>query len=595
MSPTTQIELTRENSELVALEIEGSDFIILRPSQEKLFTVRGIDRLGKEIDPGTVFWKVGIGGEIDSQGKLTVDSHAKGFFQVTAFSANAKNLSQVSSQISSLIKGSFRILLWILSQDKFIKDVTAYAFRKFFNPELLLNGVSTESDVDTNELLALLVLDELESRVIEHIIDIIIDCLDNLLAHYLKGKFSPLISSIICVVIPEINIGQKEANSLLVKIPRQEENNQTESRKISPTFLPSTNIVSRSPTSWHGLSSHLLDTLYFYDRINIITSRHVQTKEQQFAEDSTRIYIQKISQVHLLSADEEIELARKIADFCELKQMRTKLINELDREPSDLEWAEFADMTLNRFRYQLFLGQRAIDKMIQSNLQLVVSTSKKYINRGLDLDDLIQEGSLGLIRAAEKFDHEKGYKFSTYATWWIRQAITRAIADQSRTIRLPVHLYETISRIKKTTKLLSQEMGRKPAEEEIATRMEMTTENLRFIAKLAQLPISLETPIGKEENSRLGDFIEADGEMPEDQVSKSLLREDLEGVLDTLSPCERDVLRLRYGLDDGRMKTLEEIGQIFNVTRERIRQIEAKALRKLRHPNRNSILKEYLC
>jgi RNA polymerase primary sigma factor len=322
--------------------------------------------------------------------------------------------------------------------------------------------------------------------------------------------------------------------------------------------------------------------------------RRVQTKKKQFTEDSIRLYLQEIGRIRLLRADEEIELARKIADLLELERMREKLLNDLDREPHDREWAEVAGMPLNQFRHRLFLGRRAKDKMVQSNLRLVVSIAKKYMNRGLSFQDLIQEGSLGLIRAAEKFDHEKGYKFSTYATWWIRQAITRAIADQSRTIRLPVHLYETISRIKKTTKLLSQEMGRKPTEEEIATRMEMTIEKLRFIAKSAQLPISLETPIGKEEDSRLGDFIEADGEMPEDQVSKSLLREDLEGVLDTLSPRERDVLRLRYGLDDGRMKTLEEIGQIFNVTRERIRQIEAKALRKLRHPNRNSILKEYI-
>ncbi len=322
--------------------------------------------------------------------------------------------------------------------------------------------------------------------------------------------------------------------------------------------------------------------------------RRVQTKKKQFTEDSIRLYLQEIGRIRLLRADEEIELARKIADLLELERMREKLLDELDREPHDREWAAVAAMPLNQFRHRLFLGRRAKDKMVQSNLRLVVSIAKKYMNRGLSFQDLIQEGSLGLIRAAEKFDHEKGYKFSTYATWWIRQAITRAIADQSRTIRLPVHLYETISRIKKTTKLLSQEMGRKPTEEEIATRMEMTIEKLRFIAKSAQLPISLETPIGKEEDSRLGDFIEADGEMPEDQVSKSLLREDLEGVLDTLSPRERDVLRLRYGLDDGRMKTLEEIGQIFNVTRERIRQIEAKALRKLRHPNRNSILKEYI-
>jgi RNA polymerase primary sigma factor len=322
--------------------------------------------------------------------------------------------------------------------------------------------------------------------------------------------------------------------------------------------------------------------------------RREQNKKKPYTEDSIRIYLQEIGRIRLLRAEEEIELARKIADLLELERIRERLERRLQRIPTELEWAQEVDMKLPAFRRRLYIGRRAKDKMVQSNLRLVVSIAKKYMNRGLSFQDLIQEGSLGLIRAAEKFDHEKGYKFSTYATWWIRQAITRAIADQSRTIRLPVHLYETISRIKKTTKILSQEMGRKPTEEEIATRMEMTIEKLRFIAKSAQLPISLETPIGKEEDSRLGDFIEADGETPEDQVSKSLLREDLENVLDTLSPRERDVLRLRYGLDDGRMKTLEEIGQIFNVTRERIRQIEAKALRKLRHPNRNSILKEYI-
>jgi RNA polymerase primary sigma factor len=324
------------------------------------------------------------------------------------------------------------------------------------------------------------------------------------------------------------------------------------------------------------------------------TRRRDQGRKKPYTEDSIRIYLQEIGRIRLLRAEEEIELARKIADLLELERIRERLEQRLEKIPSDAEWAAEVGMAMPQFRRRLFIGRRAKDKMVQSNLRLVVSIAKKYMNRGLSFQDLIQEGSLGLIRAAEKFDHEKGYKFSTYATWWIRQAITRAIADQSRTIRLPVHLYETISRIKKTTKLLSQEMGRKPTEEEIATRMEMTIEKLRFIAKSAQLPISLETPIGKEEDSRLGDFIEADGETPEDQVSKSLLREDLENVLDTLSPRERDVLRLRYGLDDGRMKTLEEIGQIFNVTRERIRQIEAKALRKLRHPNRNSILKEYI-
>ena len=313
-----------------------------------------------------------------------------------------------------------------------------------------------------------------------------------------------------------------------------------------------------------------------------------------YTEDSIRVYLQEIGRIRLLRPDEEIELARKIADLLYLEELAAQFESDNGKLPDTKEWAALVEMPVIRFRRRLMLGRRAKEKMVQSNLRLVVSIAKKYMNRGLSFQDLIQEGSLGLIRAAEKFDHEKGYKFSTYATWWIRQAITRAIADQSRTIRLPVHLYETISRIKKTTKVLSQEFGRKPTEEEIAESMEMTIEKLRFIAKSAQLPISLETPIGKEEDSRLGDFIEADIENPEQDVAKNLLREDLEGVLATLSPRERDVLRLRYGLDDGRMKTLEEIGQIFDVTRERIRQIEAKALRKLRHPNRNGVLKEYI-
>ncbi|WP_017716765.1 RNA polymerase sigma factor RpoD [Kamptonema formosum] len=330
--------------------------------------------------------------------------------------------------------------------------------------------------------------------------------------------------------------------------------------------------------------------------------RKAQARKKHDTEDTIGLYLQEIGRIRLLRADEEIELGRKIADLLELERVREQLCSELERSPKDAEWADAVGMPLPAFRQRLQQGRQAKDKMVQSNLRLVVSIARKYIYRGLSFQDLIQEGSLGLIRAAEKFDHEKGYKFSTYATWWIRQAITRGIANRSRTIRLPVRLYETIFRIKKTTKLLSQEMGRKPTEDEIADRMEMSIKKLRFITKSAQLPISLETPIWLEEEKdsglkyfvRLGDFIESDEETPEECVTKNLLREDLESALNTLRPRERNVLSRRYGLDDGRMKSLEEIGEIFNITCDIVRQIEIEALRKLRRFKRSLMLEEYI-
>ena len=270
------------------------------------------------------------------------------------------------------------------------------------------------------------------------------------------------------------------------------------------------------------------------------------------------MYLREIGRIQLLTAEEEIELARKIIKGGQA-------------------------------------GQIAKRKLVQANLRLVVSIAKKYVGRGMLFLDLIQEGNLGLIRAAEKFDHERGYKFSTYATWWIRQVITRAIADQARTIRIPVHMVETINKLKKVTRKLAQDLSRKPTEEELAKAMGITINKLREIIKVAQEPLSLETPIGKEEDSRLGDFIEdKEADAPVKTVAHELLREDLAEVLSSLSPRERDVLRLRFGMDDGRQRTLEEVGQLFGVTRERIRQIEAKALRKLRHPNRSRRLKEYV-
>lgn len=271
--------------------------------------------------------------------------------------------------------------------------------------------------------------------------------------------------------------------------------------------------------------------------------------------DPVRMYLKEIGKVPLLTAAQEVELAQRI------------------------EAGE----------------EEAKRRLSEANLRLVVSIAKRYVGRGMLFLDLIQEGNLGLIKAVEKFDYRKGYKFSTYATWWIRQAITRAIADQARTIRIPVHMVETINKLIRVSRQLLQELGREPAPEEIAEEMDLSVERVREIMKIAQEPVSLETPIGEEEDSHLGDFIE-DQEVPAPAEAASfiLLKEQLEGVLNTLTEREEKVLRLRFGLDDGRTRTLEEVGKVFSVTRERIRQIEAKALRKLRHPSRSKKLKDYL-
>ena len=272
-------------------------------------------------------------------------------------------------------------------------------------------------------------------------------------------------------------------------------------------------------------------------------------------EDPVRMYLKEIGKVPLLSADEEIELAQRMEDG----------------------------------------DEDAKKRLAEANLRLVVSIAKRYVGRGMLFLDLIQEGNLGLIKAVEKFDYRKGYKFSTYATWWIRQAITRAIADQARTIRIPVHMVETINKLIRVSRQLLQELGREPSPEEIAEEMNMPVERVREILKISQEPVSLETPIGEEEDSHLGDFIQDDNvPVPADAAAFSLLKEQLNEVLSTLTEREQKVLRLRFGLDDGRARTLEEVGKEFNVTRERIRQIEAKALRKLRHPSRSRKLKDYL-
>jgi RNA polymerase primary sigma factor len=300
-------------------------------------------------------------------------------------------------------------------------------------------------------------------------------------------------------------------------------------------------------------------------------------------EDPVRMYLKEIGKVPLLSAEEEISLAQMM----ENGEMAKSQLEE-DGDSLDEEQKKELENLVNQ-------GDYAKKKLAEANLRLVVSIAKRYVGRGMLFLDLIQEGNLGLIKAVEKFDYRKGYKFSTYATWWIRQAITRAIADQARTIRIPVHMVETINKLIRVSRQLLQELGREPSPEEIAEQMEIPVERVREILKISQEPVSLETPIGEEEDSHLGDFIQDENvPVPADAAAFTLLKEQLVEVLSTLTEREQKVLRLRFGLDDGRARTLEEVGKEFNVTRERIRQIEAKALRKLRHPSRSRKLRDYL-
>ncbi len=310
-------------------------------------------------------------------------------------------------------------------------------------------------------------------------------------------------------------------------------------------------------------------------------------------EDPVRMYLKEIGKVPLLSAEEEIELA-KVMEAGNVAQEKILILKKRMDDASEEEKQELKD-EIKLLQKDVDLGGDAKKRLAEANLRLVVSIAKRYVGRGMLFLDLIQEGNLGLIKAVEKFDYRKGYKFSTYATWWIRQAITRAIADQARTIRIPVHMVETINKLIRVSRQLLQELGREPSPEEIAEEMNMPVERVREILKISQEPVSLETPIGEEEDSHLGDFIKDDNvPVPADAAAFTLLKEQLEEVLGTLTEREQKVLTLRFGLEDGRARTLEEVGKEFNVTRERIRQIEAKALRKLRHPSRSRKLKDYL-
>ena len=384
-------------------------------------------------------------------------------------------------------------------------------------------------------------------------------------------------------------LGTFDYQQLIAIHPRQEESKYWQIDQINPNYydlhrLEAIAAVTSDPREVYSIHCEAFDFL------------SKRRSRKSYTTDSIRLYLRKISRISLLEAEEELELGAKIEDLIQLELKLEELGTSLGRKPTNGEWADAAGISESELRDRLDRGCKAKDKMICSNLRLVVSMAKKYQHRGVELEDLIQEGSLGLIRATEKFSSAKGYRFSTYAYWWIQQAISRAICNQSRTIRLPVHLWETMSRIKNKIETLRKKIGRTPTKKEIINRTKITQEKLGLISKSFQPIVSLDVPVEGvegEEYSTLLDSIQDDGLTVEEQVATVILKEDLKKVLASLGTREKQVLELRYGLDNGKRKELEEIGRMFNLTRERIRQIEAKALRKLRHRNRNNILKGY--
>ncbi len=373
---------------------------------------------------------------------------------------------------------------------------------------------------------------------------------------YTEEKKREMIDALIEKGQKDGSIKESEFNELIATLDLEDSQKQTilEAFDISDIHLIPDEIQDEDDFDLELMTE--ADEVEFEEIAKEAAADNLEDLEKTISiDDPVRMYLKEIGKVPLLTADEELELATRM-------------------ETGDRE---------------------AKQKLCEANLRLVVSIAKRYVGRGMQFLDLIQEGNMGLIKAVEKFDYRKGFKFSTYATWWIRQAITRSIADQARTIRIPVHMVETINKQIRVTRQLLQELGRDPSPEEIAAEMDIPVEKVREISKIAQEPVSLETPIGEEEDSHLGDFIpDEDIPSPADAAAFSMLKDQLNEVLATLTEREQEVLRLRFGLDDGRQRTLEEVGQQFNVTRERIRQIEAKALRKLRHPNRSKRLKDYL-